>query len=56
MIFRELFPRGLTVLDLGRAGLRMTLSHVGARSELRGLLAAALRGAAPVGAAAGADR
>ena len=56
VIFRELFPRGLTVLDLGRAGLRMTLSHVGARSELRGLLAAALRGAAPAGAAAGADR
>ena len=46
VVFRELFPRGLTVMDLGIAGIRMTMSHVGARSELRGLLEATLRGAA----------
>ena len=32
-------------MDLGVAGVRMTMSHVGARSELRGLLEATLRGA-----------
>ena len=48
VIYRELFPRGLTVLDLGAVGVRMTMSHVGARSEVRGLLEAAL-GAAPAG-------
>ena len=47
VIYRELFPRGLTVLDLGAAGIRMTMSHVGARSEVRGLLEAALGGGAP---------
>lgn len=46
VVFRELFPQGLTVMDLGIAGIRMTMSHVGARSELRGLLEATLRGAA----------
>ncbi len=56
VIFRELFPRGLTVLDLGVAGIRMTMSHVGARSELRGLLEAALRGAAGSAAPAAAGR
>ena len=45
VVFRELFPQGLTVMDLGVAGVRMTMSHVGARSELRGLLEATLRGA-----------
>jgi len=46
VIFRELFPRGLTVLDLGTAGIRMTMSHVGARNEVRNLLGAVLRGTA----------
>ena len=46
VVFRELFPRGLTVLDLGLVKTPLTMSHVGARSELRGLLAAVLRGAA----------
>jgi chromosome partitioning protein len=36
--FRELFPRGLTLLDLADAGTALTLSHVAARQELRGLL------------------
>jgi chromosome partitioning protein len=43
VIFRELFPRGLTVLDLGAAGIRMTMSHVGARNEVRNLLGAVVR-------------
>lgn len=43
VIYRELFPRGLTVLDIGTVGMRMTMSHVGARNEVRGLLAAVLR-------------
>ena len=57
VVFRELFPRGLTVLDLGAAGVRMTMSHVGARLELRTLLEATLRGAAgaPGSRAAGAS-
>jgi chromosome partitioning protein len=38
VVFRELFPRGLTLLDLADAGTAMTLSHVAARQELRGLL------------------
>ncbi len=38
VIFREFFPRGLTLLD--KAGLEdFSLSHVGARMELRTLLA-----------------
>ena len=37
VIFREFFPRGLTLLD--RAALSdFSLSHVAARSELRALL------------------
>lgn len=51
VVFRELFPQGLTLLDLGDAGLerRLTLSHVAARQELRALVAAlALPGVAPV--------
>ena len=38
VVFRELFPRGLTLLDLADAGTTLTLSHVAARQELRGLL------------------
>ena len=40
VIFRELFPLGLTMLDLPLAGLAMplTMSHVAARQEVRELL------------------
>jgi chromosome partitioning protein len=38
VVFRELFPRVLTLLDLADAGTTLTLSHVAARQELRGLL------------------
>lgn len=41
VIFRELFPRGLTLLDLREAGPEMmSLSNVAARQELRDLMAA----------------
>lgn len=42
VIFRELFPVGLTVLDLPVPGLAMplTMSHIAARQEVRELLAA----------------
>jgi chromosome partitioning protein len=42
VIFRELFPLGLTVLDLPVPGLAMplTMSHVAARQEVRALLSA----------------
>ena len=42
VIFRELFPLGLTVLDLPVAGLAMplTMSHIAARQEVRALLSA----------------
>jgi len=40
VIFRELFLKGLTVLDLADAGIGMTLSHVAARQELRSLIQA----------------
>jgi len=42
VIFRELFPRGLTLLDLGpgRTGLALNMSHVAARQEVRALLSA----------------
>ncbi len=40
VIFRELFPRGLTLLDLKDVGVeQMALSHVAARQELRELMA-----------------
>ncbi len=40
VIFRELFPRGLTLLDLKDIGVeQMALSHVAARQELRELVA-----------------
>ncbi len=38
VIFRELFLKGLTVLDLKDAGIPMSISHVSARQELRRLL------------------
>ncbi len=38
VIFRELFLKGLTVLDLEDAGIPMSLSHISARQELRRLL------------------
>lgn len=38
VIFRELFLKGLTVLDLEAIGIPMSLSHVAARQELRSLL------------------
>ncbi|MEQ3624291.1 MAG: division plane positioning ATPase MipZ [Celeribacter sp.] len=39
VIFRELFPRGLTLLDLKDVGVeRLNLSNVAARQELRDLL------------------
>ena len=38
VIFRELFLKGLTVLDLADAGMELTLSHVAARQELRSLV------------------
>jgi chromosome partitioning protein len=41
VIFRELFPRGLTVLDLNDTGVEeLTLSNVAARQEVRDLIAA----------------
>ncbi len=38
VVFRELFLKGLTLLDLAESGTALTLSHVAARQELRGLL------------------
>jgi chromosome partitioning protein len=39
VVFRELFPRGLTLLDLRDLGIdQLTLSNVAARQELRDLL------------------
>ena len=42
VIFRELFPKGLTMLDLREAGTGVTLqiSHIAARQEVRRLLEA----------------
>ncbi len=41
VIFRELFPMGLTLLDLREQGMemRISMSHLAARQELRDLLA-----------------
>ena len=40
VIFRELFPRGLTLLDLKDVGTdQMSMSHIAARQELRDLIA-----------------
>ncbi|MGB1510769.1 MAG: division plane positioning ATPase MipZ, partial [Paracoccaceae bacterium] len=39
VIFRELFPRGLTLLDLKDTGVRqLNMSNIAARQELRDLL------------------
>ena len=40
VIFRELFPKGLTLLDLDSqgSGISMSMSHVAARQEVRALL------------------
>ena len=40
VIFRELFPKGLTLLDLRESGtgVAMTMSHMAARQEVRALL------------------
>jgi chromosome partitioning protein len=42
VIFRELFPRGLTLLDLTKVdtGIEMAMSHVAARQEIRELVTA----------------
>ena len=41
VIFRELFPQGLTLLDLRETGVRgLSISHVAARQELRELIKA----------------
>ena len=41
VIYRELFPMGLTLLDLGEtvSGHKLTMSHVAARQEMRSLVA-----------------
>lgn len=39
VIYRELFPKGLTLLDLGAIGEDAGLAHVTARGELRELIA-----------------
>ncbi len=40
VIFRELFPRGLTLLDLPDLGVKqMNISNVAARQEMRDLIA-----------------
>ena len=47
MIFRELYPRGLTAvddLDEIMFGARPTMSHVSARLEMQNLLSAMLLG------------
>jgi chromosome partitioning protein len=41
VIFRELFPRGLTLLDLRDVGVeQLNMSNIAARQELRDLLTA----------------
>ncbi len=41
VVFRELFPRGLTLLDLKDVGVKqLNISNVAARQELRDLMAA----------------
>jgi chromosome partitioning protein len=42
VIFRELFPRGLTLLDLTKveSGIELAMSHVAARQEIRDLVTA----------------
>jgi chromosome partitioning protein len=38
VVFRELFPSGLTLLDLRDTGQTLTMSHLAARQEVRDLL------------------
>ena len=39
MIFRELFPRGLTLLDLKDTGVdQLNISNIAARQEVRDLI------------------
>jgi chromosome partitioning protein len=38
VIFRELFPKGVTLLDLRESGAELTMSHLAARQEVRDLL------------------
>ena len=41
VIFRELFPRGLTLLDLKDVGInQLSMSNIAARQELRELVKA----------------
>jgi chromosome partitioning protein len=40
VIFRQLFPQGLTLLDLRQSGTDLTMSHIAARQEVRALLTA----------------
>jgi chromosome partitioning protein len=41
VIFRELFPRGLTLLDLKDVGInQLSISNIAARQELRELVKA----------------
>jgi chromosome partitioning protein len=39
VIYRELFPKGLTLLDMGAIGQEAGLAHLAARGELRELIA-----------------
>jgi len=39
VIYRELFPKGLTLLDLGAMGQEAGMAHIAARQELRELIA-----------------
>lgn len=39
VIYRELFPKGLTVIDLIEGKTRLTMPQVAARAEVRGLIA-----------------
>lgn len=39
VIYRELFPKGLTLLDLGAIGQEAGMAHIAARQELRELMA-----------------
>ena len=40
VIYRELFPRGLTLMDIldSQVGIKVTMSHIAAREEVRDLL------------------
>jgi chromosome partitioning protein len=53
VIYRELFPKGLTLLDIGHLG-DLGMSHIAARQELREMIAglALPPTAEPVGKAA----